>query len=595
MEQTPKQVFKEYDDSCSYKSSLGDKGLYEQTKKNERFYSGDQWYGANVGNDRPLVRHNLIKRIADYKISVIDSSPITVNFTAEGVPNTVDMQNSYDDMKDEIAQGIMPQQESTNDEINFVMNALTDYYKTESERLGFDEIIHDALHNAYVSGTGVLYTYWDESVETGLYADESRTTAIKGDICTQVIDIENVEYGDPTEQNIQNQPYIILSMRKSCEELKREAKLNGISKEEIDSIKPDGNTSYMSGDRAKLEPTNSNKTTCLIKLYKEYNDDGSFNIMCLKCTENAFIKKPFDIGIKLYPIAEFKWHKRRNCAYGDSEVTHLIPNQIAINRMLTANVWAVMMMGMPIMMVNDDVINQPVTNNPGQIISFSGSRDDFNNAIQYIVPPTFSSNYLGNANDLISSTLTQSGANDAALGDIKADNTSAILAVREASTMPLTPFKNRFYKFVEDNARIWAQFWVNKYGNRQLKIEDTRGVYYIPFIAEKFKDLIISVRIDVGASTLWSEITAIQQLDGLLQNQIITPTQYLERLPKGVIPNLSGLIKDLRAVEENPSFTADDLLAGLSPEEQQAFNELSPEQQEQILGGISNDANAGIQ
>lgn len=587
MEQTTKQVFKEYDASCSYKQSLGDIGLYEQTKKNERFYSGDQWYGAKVGNDRPLVRHNLIKRIADYKISVIDSSPLTVNFSAEGVPNTVDMQNSYDEIKDEIAKGVMP--ENNNNEINFVMNALTDYYKTESERLGFDEIIHDALHNAYVSGTGVLYTYWDDTVETGLYADESRTTAIKGDICTQVIDIENVEYGDPTEMNLQKQPYIIISMRQSCEELKREAKKNGISQEEIDKIKPDSNTSFMSGDRAKLEPTNSNKTTCLIKLYKEYNSDGSFNIMCLKCTANAFIKKPFDIGIKLYPLAEFKWHKRRNCAYGDSEVTHLIPNQIAINRMLTANVWAVMMMGMPIMIVNDDVISQPITNNPGQIISFSGSRDDFSNAIQYIVPPNFSSGYLGNANDLISSTLVQAGANDAALGDIRADNTSAILAVREASTMPLSPFKNRFYKFVEDNARIWSQFWVNKYGNRQLKIEDTRGVYYIPFVAEKFKNLIISVRIDVGASTLWSEITAIQQLDGLLQNQIITPTQYLERLPKGIIPNLSGLIKDIRAVEQAPTFSGDDLIAGLSPQEQEQFYKLPPEVQEQLLGGSKND------
>ncbi|MGN0173408.1 MAG: hypothetical protein ACI39F_03110, partial [Acutalibacteraceae bacterium] len=227
-------------------------------------------------------------------------------------------------------------------------------------------------------------------------------------------------------------------------------------------------------------------------------------------------------------------------------------------------------------------------------ISFSGSREDFDNAIKYIVPPDFSSNYLGNANDLINSTLTQSGANDAALGDIKADNTSAILAVREASTMPLTPFKNRFYKFVEDNARIWAQFWVNKYGNRQLKIEDTRGVYYIPFVADKFKKLIISVKIDVGASTLWSEITAIQQLDGLLQNQIIKPTQYLERLPKGVIPNLSGLIKELRAVEENPTFSADDLIAGLSPEEQAALKSLPPEQQEELLGVSNNDTATGI-
>lgn len=587
--QSPNKVFKQYEDACAYKSSLGEKGIYEQSKKNWRFYLGDQWYGAKVGNDKPLVRHNIIKRIGDYKEAVINSSQTTVNFSAEGVPNTVGMAGTFDKARDMLAAGKMPQTTNENDNINLVMGALTDYYKTTSERLRFDEKSQKALHNAYISGTGYLYTYWDESIKTGLYADSNRQTEIKGDIITEVISVENLCLGDPTLQDIQEQPYIIVSMRKSVEQLKREAKLNGILESEIEKIKSDNDTQHQSGDRASKEPTSANKATCLIKLYKEYDKKGEAKVMCLKCVSGVFIKKPFDTKLKNYPIAQFLWHEVPSCGYGESEVTYLIPNQIAINRMLTANVWAIMTMGMPIMLVNNDVIKDPVTNNPGQVISFSGSREDFDNAVKYVTPPNFSYNYSSNANDLINNTLTQAGANDAALGDIKAENTSAIMAVRESATMPMNLFKNRFYRFIEDNARIWAEFWVSMYGNRQLKVTDSRGTYYVPFIADNFKNLIISAKVDVGASTMWSEVANIQSLDNLLEKGIITPVQYLENMPKGVIPNLSRLIKELQAMSGTQGFTAEELVNGLSPEEQQALHSLPPEAQKQLLGGIAND------
>lgn len=587
--QNPNKIFEQYSDACTYKSQLGEKGLYEQTKKNWRFYNGDQWYGAKVGNDKPLVRHNIIRRIGDYKQSIINSASATVNFTAEGVPNTVEMAKSYDKARDLLSDGQLPQMANENDNINFVMDALTDYYKTTSERIGFDEKVSDALNNAYVSGTGYLYTYWNSDIKTGLYADSQKTTQITGDIDTEVISVENLCLGDPTLQDIQKQPYIIIALRKSVKELKREAKLNGIPKDEIEKIKADNDTQHQSGDRASKEPINTNKAICLIKLYKEYDNNGDYRIMCVKTVKETMIKKPFDIGIKSYPVAQFVWNKVPSCAYGESEVTHLIPNQIAINRMLTANVWAIMTMGMPIMLVNEDVISQPITNNPGQVVSFSGSREDFDNAVRYVTPPNFSYNYSSNANDLINNTLTQSGANDAALGDIRAENTSAILAVREAATMPMNMFKNRFYKFLEDNARIWAQFWVNKYGNRQLKVTDTRGTYYIPFIADKFKDLIISVKVDVGASTIYSESACVQMLEGLYQAGVISDMEMLERLPKGLVNNLTGLIKTRQTAMGGQGFSSDELIAGLTPEEQEMMRNLPPEIKQQLLGGIAND------
>lgn len=86
----PAQMFAEYEAGRSFKAGLGKHGLYEQGKTNERFYVGDQWYGARCGNDRPLVRHNVIKRIGDYKMAVVSSNPVTVNYSVEGVPDTTE-------------------------------------------------------------------------------------------------------------------------------------------------------------------------------------------------------------------------------------------------------------------------------------------------------------------------------------------------------------------------------------------------------------------------------------------------------------------------------------------------------------------------
>ena len=79
-------IYQEYSEGISYKSAIGNRGLFEQNRINERFFIGDQWYGAKCGNERPLVRHNVIKRIGDYKMSQVLSSPIAVKFSADGIP-----------------------------------------------------------------------------------------------------------------------------------------------------------------------------------------------------------------------------------------------------------------------------------------------------------------------------------------------------------------------------------------------------------------------------------------------------------------------------------------------------------------------------
>lgn len=579
----PVQIFKQYRDGINYKKSLGQRGMYEQNKVNERFYVGDQWHGAKVGN-RPLARYNVIKRIGEYKIAVLTASPVTVNYAAEGIPHTKEIKKAAQEKMAAIAAaqtqapffdiGTAPKEQvSTGEEVSVAMTALSDYWKTTAERVKFDDLKTRALKKAYKTGTGLLYTYWDDSIRTGLYADNGRKKAIVGDISCEALDVENVYFGDPAELDVQKQPYILIAQRKSVRELRRVAHRNRRSAEEIDSIKPDRETQYMAGEMAEKEQEEADKAVVITKMWKEWNDEGtSFTIKAVQVTEKATIRKEWDMGIRLYPLAKFVWEERDNCAYGESEITYLVPNQIAINRMLSSNVWALMLKGMPIMVADKSFIKNPITNDPGQVIYVEGDPQYTRNAAYYLETPNFSAQFEGNISSLMQNTLATAGANDAALGDMRPDNTSAIIAVREAAIMPLQVVQNAFYSFVEDVARVWAEFWVTKYGNRALKVEDERGVWYVPFNGDRYKDILISCKIDVGASTLWSEAAAIRTLDGLLESGIITAAEYLERLPRGMIKDIKPIMDRLEQEAAVPAPSAPPVLPMTDPALQSTAN-----------------------
>jgi hypothetical protein len=149
-------------------------------------------------------------------------------------------------------------------------------------------------------------------------------------------------------------------------------------------------------------------------------------------------------------------------------------------------------------------------------------------------------------NDLASNTLSYNGANDAALGDIRPDNAAAIIQSREASLQPIQLLQNSFYNFIEDIAKIWADFWMHLYGERKLRVENEAGTYYVPFHPERYKNLILTVKIDVGSGPIWSLPSNIAILDSLFGAQIIDKVDYLENMPEGVIPNKTKILEKAR-------------------------------------------------
>ena len=129
---TPEQVFREYEEGAAFKAALGRRGLYEQNRINERFFAGDQWRGANCGDQRPLVRYNIIKRIGEYKMAVVGSAPVAVRYTAEGVAAPA----STTALRDRVAgqpdgwHGTLQEPE-----VAAVMTALSEYFQVTAARV----------------------------------------------------------------------------------------------------------------------------------------------------------------------------------------------------------------------------------------------------------------------------------------------------------------------------------------------------------------------------------------------------------------------------------------------------------------------------
>jgi hypothetical protein len=565
-----------YKDGIDYKSSLN---LFATTNRNERFYAGHHWDGVNTGG-LPQVRLNVTKRIVNWKVSQIMSDMLTMQYSAENSAN-------YD-----------PNDPDKIVRLQEVARLLSDYAKTVDENLKQSALDEQALYDAALSGDGIVYYFWDETVNAGVNA---MGAAVKGDMSAEIID--NVCYfpGNtsdprPNDKNGPLQPYIILSFRKLVKEVREEAKRNGMGKEEIDKITGDSDTQYRAGDRAKKEPNKDMAGGFCTVLLKMWVKDGT--IWARKSTQGAVVRKDWDTGLHRYPVATMQWTPRKNSCHGEAEATELIPNNIAINKLMATMILWTMLNAYPKAIYDSSRI-PAWSNDITKAIPVDG---EVAGAAQYLQPQGLPASVQQLFELLVATTKDMAGANETALGDDSVTKTAAgIIALQKASALPLSTNKRRFAQFKEDQGLIWLDFWLTKYNvPRMLTIErtnpDTRQdeVIQVPFDGSQYNDTTFSLKIDVGASTQWSEVASIQTLDALLDKQLITFKQYLERIYNGLIPDKEGLIDEVEQQEQEAK--QQEMMAAF----EQFVSQLSPElqaaiaQESQMMVGGGADAMPGM-
>lgn len=531
-----------YQQGLDYKSKIK---LLPTANKNERFYSGNQWQGVQA-NGLPTPVLNIVKQVVDYKISAVMSDMISMQFSADGVGD-----------KDEAGQAYRE-----------VAKLFTQYSRTQWENLKVDSMNEEGLLNATLSGDMASHWYWDERAN---------------DFTGELIDNANLMLGDPNSVEINDaygpvQSYIQIAFRRQVEDIRREAKGNGVKKEDLDNIVADDETENQAGDMSRTEiETDGMGGKCIVLL--EYTKDmkppeNFWRIFAEKSTRGVIIRKKWDTGLHRYPVALQNWYKRKGSGHGEAEATSLIPNQLMINKQAAMIALWIQLHGFPKVLYDQTRINQ-WTNDLSKAIAVNGTdTGGVGGAAQYMQPAQLSAAVMQFMTWFIEITKEMAGVSAAALGQADPTNTSAILVLAKNTAVPLNSIKRRFYSYIEDIGRIWMDFWTSKYTEypvRDLEITVDGAKQIVQLDTSLLQQMKMKLKIDIGPSTIWNEATAAQTLDNLLGQQLITFVEYLKRLPNNIIPDRQGLIDDRESAERQQQ-----------AEEKQFMYELMSREMEQI-------------
>jgi hypothetical protein len=135
-------------------------------------------------------------------------------------------------------------------------------------------------------------------------------------------------------------------------------------------------------------------------------------------------------------------------------------------------------------------------------------------------------------------TKELSGATETALGNVNPTNTSAILALREASMQSLERVQSELYLCLEQMACIWADMTLAYCPDgRPLRTPEGSS----KFFPSKLHSALIRAKIDICDSARYSASGTQSVLDRLLDGGHITLAEYLERLPEGLVPDRHSL------------------------------------------------------
>ena len=447
----------------------------------------------------------------------------------------------------------------------------------------------------------------------------------------ELVDGINVMFGNPNTPDVDRQPYILVIGRDTVENLRWEMERHRANKKKSDTydadmVQPDAEYQFQAGigGRTELEADSKNGKALYVYLYEKKtreevikdpltgkpkrepvvdkngdpvqakNQDGVplvdpdgnpiykmrdmkrvvTTIHVSKMTRSCVIFEDIDTGLSRYPIAWGNWERQKNQYHGRALVTGIIPNQIFINTMFAMVMRHLQLMGFPKTVYNADLISQ-WNNEVGQAIGVRGLQPGQRiSDVAYNLSPADMSNQIIQVIDkAIAYTKDCLGATDAQLGNVKPDNTSALMVLQSSAEVPLENTRAGMFEWLEEIGHILLDFMGTHYGERpivrtrefqdivrdpltnQPMLDPTTGVMMLNKVSRrvvemydfsKFKHLWFNVRVNAGAATYYSEIAMVQTLDNLRRDGTLEVIDYLERIPDKLIPRKAELIQELR-------------------------------------------------
>ncbi len=489
IKETP--IWKLYEIGRNYHRRVG---IYTDTNRNYRFYNGNQWEGAKLGDGVEPVQKNFIKPIVKYKVSVIHDNLYASNYSSLNFENKAFRKAAerYCDLLNGYAARIWEQEKM-------------DY---KGRRLTKDAAINDE---------GVIYIDFDQ--EKMMPKNE-------------IVKKNDIYYANENDDDLQAQPYILIRKRMHVVNAIELALSLGMSEDKVEYIIGDNDTFEESGEAAQIEVDDG-----VTIVYKFYRVNGTVHFSV--ATRWAEIVNDVDTGLKLYPLAHFVWEEKEGSARGEGEVRYLIPNQIEVNKNEMRRVLAVKTQAFPQKIVDIKKISNPAAlNSVGATIRIEGAGvDDVHKIIGTLQPAQMSPDVKLLQDDLINMTRDLAGAGDTATGQVDPESASgrAILAVQQASQAPMTEQKESYKNLVEDIARIWLEYFI-VYSENGVNMEETvtdpntgeETIQLVNVPQSALKELQATVKIDITPKGVYDKFAQEQTIENLLISGLLAP----ERLPE---------------------------------------------------------------
>ena len=159
--------------------------------------------------------------------------------------------------------------------------------------------------------------------------------------------------------------------------------------------------------------------------------------------------------------------------------------------------------------------------------------------------------------ELISTTRDLNNSSELATGNVNPEDASgrAILAVQQASNMPLGEQTLALKTMIEDLARIYLDMW-KTYAEDGLKVVDNSNPEEVEvnrISIELLEQLQATVRVDITPKSPYDKFAVEQSIENLFMNGKISFEEYVKLLPEdSVMPKqkLEIIIKDRQEAQQ---------------------------------------------
>lgn len=534
-------------ESTAYLQTIG---LGSQTKKFVEFWEGKQWPAkteATKSLPRPVI--NFIKMIGSNKISGILSSRVKLHFMAD-----------------------------VDDAATIKFDKFAAYIQKEMKQSYHDS---RALKDGAKKGTYVAHYYWDAEAR-------GKKGNYKGALRCEVIDPMNIRFANPNETDEQKQKWFMILSRETVEAVKAAADVEDptIGSDSNDSFyneveqdhtqfvtvatryfRKNGEVYYEKATHGgvfqKARPLTPDIKKMYAELEKQTNnskseDEGETGMPDDPNKEISDTKQ-FNLEEKMtmYPIAVESWDERDKSIYGIGEVESLMPNQRAVNFGFAMNLLKIQNEAWGKIITKPDALNgQVITNKPGQIITDYSTK--FEKGIYAFNDKPMNINGINVIETLMEATRAVTGSTEVMTGEVLGGNMSgaAISALQAQASQPLKEKQQRFWRFKEKQGLILAQFFKFYYDNYNFSYKETdengdETTKKDIFNGSEFIDKDISVVVEAGAASSYSESSDISMLTFLLEKDAISVETFINAYPENALSKRTEIIELVKKEKES--------------------------------------------